>query len=50
VVEVVEIRAANATGLDADGHLAGPERLDPALLDPEVAGRVDDDAAHGAIS
>jgi hypothetical protein len=50
MVEIMQIRAADAPRLDADGNLAGTQRLDRALLDPEVMGRVNDDAAHEAIS
>ena len=46
MVEVMQVRAADAPGLDPDGDLAGPGRFDRTLFDAEVAGRVDDDAAH----
>jgi hypothetical protein len=48
MVEVVQIRSADAAGLDGYLDLAGGGRLDFAFLDPEVAGCMNDDGFHGS--
>ena len=47
VVVVVQVRAADAARRDADADLVRSRRHDGDVLDPQVLGRVDDDAAHG---
>jgi hypothetical protein len=49
VVEVVQIRAADAAGADADLDVARPEVRDGRRFDPKVVRGVDDDGErHGA--
>ncbi len=43
---VMQVRAADAAGADADLHLAGPGRFGRDRLDAQVAGGVDDDSLH----
>jgi hypothetical protein len=47
MVEVVQIRSADAAGLDGDFDLTDGGRFNFAFLDPEVAGRMNDDGFHG---
>jgi hypothetical protein len=47
MVVIMQVGAADAARLDAHGDLAGAERLDGALLDPQIFRRVDHDRAHG---
>ena len=47
VVEIMQVRPADAAGLDRDLDLAGSGGLGLALLDPEVLRGMDDDGAHG---
>ena len=49
VVEVVQVGAADAAGLDRDLDLAGAGGLGRALLDAEILGGMDDDGAHGPL-
>ena len=49
VVEVVQVGAADAAGLDRDLDLAGAGGLGLALLDAEILRGMDDDGAHGPL-
>ena len=46
MVEIMQIRSADTTGLDGDLDLARTGRLRFPLLDPEIAGRMNDDGFH----
>ena len=49
VVEVVQVGAADAAGLDRDLDLAGAGGLGRALLDAQILRGMDDDGAHGPL-
>jgi len=46
MVEIMQIRSADAASLDSDLDLARTGRLWFALLDPKIAGRMNDDGFH----
>ena len=47
VVVIVQVGAANPSGLDPDTDITRPERRRLDLLDPKILRSMDDDAAHG---
>ena len=47
MVEIMQIRSADAAGLDGDLDLSRTGRLGFAFLDPKIAGGMNDDGFHG---